>query len=158
MSTFTLAISYLTISNLPWFMDLTFQVPMKYCSLQQQTLLSSPVTSTTGCCFCFGSVSSLFLELFLHSSQVAYWAPTDLRSSSFSVISFCLFIPFLAGKSINWYNSLGKMFGGIFWSCTYLYQAILFLGETCIIVPQKKCTKCSQQPIHKRPKVGTAHW
>ena len=29
---FTLAISCLTISSLPWFMDLTFQVPMQYCS------------------------------------------------------------------------------------------------------------------------------
>ena len=29
---FTLAISCLTISNLPWFMDLTFQIPMQYCS------------------------------------------------------------------------------------------------------------------------------
>ena len=27
-------------------MDLTFQVPMQYCSLQHQTLLLSPVTST----------------------------------------------------------------------------------------------------------------
>ena len=53
---------------------------------------TSPVTSTTGHCFCFGSVSSFFLELFLHSSSVAYWAPTDLENSSFSVISFCLFI------------------------------------------------------------------
>ena len=51
MSTFTLAISCLTTSNLPWFMDLTFQVPMQYCSLQHQTLLLSPVTSTTGYCF-----------------------------------------------------------------------------------------------------------
>ena len=34
LSTFTLAISCLTTSNLPWFMDLTFQVPMQYCSLQ----------------------------------------------------------------------------------------------------------------------------
>ena len=39
MSTFTLAISCLTTSNLPWFMDLTFQVPMQYCSLQHWTLL-----------------------------------------------------------------------------------------------------------------------
>jgi len=38
--------------------------------------------------FCFGSISSFFLELFLHSSPVTYWAPTDLGSSSFSVISF----------------------------------------------------------------------
>ena len=36
-----------------------------------------------------------FLELFLHSSPVAYWAPTDLGSSSFSVISSCLIILFL---------------------------------------------------------------
>ena len=45
MSTFTLAISCLTTSNLPWFMDLTFQVPMQYCFLQHRTLLLSPVTS-----------------------------------------------------------------------------------------------------------------
>ena len=95
MSMFTLAISCLTTSNLSWFMDLTFHVPMQYCSLQHQTLLLSPVTSTTGCCFCFGSVSSFFLELFPHSSPVAYWAPTDLGSSSFSVISFFLFILFM---------------------------------------------------------------
>ena len=47
MSVFTLAISCLTMSNLPWFMDLIFQVPMHYCSLQHQILLSSPDTSTT---------------------------------------------------------------------------------------------------------------
>ena len=41
MSTFTLAISCLTTSHFPWFMDLTFQVPMQYCSLQQWTLLLS---------------------------------------------------------------------------------------------------------------------
>ena len=92
MSIFTLAISYLTTSNLPWFMDLTFQVPMQHCSLQHWTLLPSPVTSTTRRCFCFSSVSSFFLELFLHWSPVAYWAPTDLGSSSFTVLSFCLFI------------------------------------------------------------------
>ena len=95
MSMFTLAIFCLTTSNLPWYMDLTFQVPMQYCSLQDQTLLLSPVTSTTGCCFCFGSISSLLLELFLHWSPVAYWAPTDLGSSSFSIISFCVFTLFM---------------------------------------------------------------
>ena len=42
MSTFTLAISCLTTSNLSWFVDLTFQVPMQYCSLQHRTLLPSP--------------------------------------------------------------------------------------------------------------------
>ena len=76
-------------------MDLTFQIPMQYCSLQHRTLLPLPVTSATGCCFCFGPVSSLFLELVLHWSPVAYWATTNLGSSSFSVLSFCLFILFM---------------------------------------------------------------
>ena len=84
MWTFSLAISCLTTSSLPWFMDLTFKVPMQYSFLQHQTLLPSPVTSTTEC-YCFGS--SFFLELFLHWSPVAYWVPTDLGSSSFSVLS-----------------------------------------------------------------------
>ena len=95
MSMLTLAISCLTTSNLPWFMDLTFQVPMQYCSLQHWTLLLSPVPSTTGYCFCFGSIPSFFLELFLHWSPVAYWAPSDLGSSSFSILSFCLYILFI---------------------------------------------------------------
>ena len=75
--------------------DLTFQVPMQYCSLQHQTLLpyqSLPqlwIVFGLGC-FWFGSVSSFFLELFLHWSPVTDWAPTNLGSSSFSV----LFLPF----------------------------------------------------------------
>ena len=100
MSVFTLAISCLTTSNLPWFMDLTFQAPMHYCSLQHQTLHPLPVISTNRCCG-FGLASSFFLELFLHSSPIAYWAPTVLGSSSFSVISFCLFILFLGFLSKN---------------------------------------------------------
>ena len=95
MLTFTLAISCMTAANLPWFTELTFQVPLQYCFLQHRTLLPSPVISTTGCYFCFGSVSSFFLELFLSWSPVAYWAPTELGSSSFSVLSFCLFIPIM---------------------------------------------------------------
>ena len=95
MSMFTLAIFCLTTSNLPWFMDLAFQVPMQYCSLQHWTLLLSPVTSTTEYCFFFGSIPSFFLELFLHWSPVAYWAPTDPGSYPFSYLSFCLFILFM---------------------------------------------------------------
>ena len=98
---FNLAISYF---NLPWFLDLTFQVPMQHCSLQHRNLLPSPVTSTTGCCFCLGSISSFFLELFLHWSPEEYWAPTDLESSSFSVLCFCLFILF-TGFSRQEYRS-----------------------------------------------------
>ena len=70
MLVFTLAIFCLTTSNLPWFMDLTLQVPMQYCSLQHRTSPPSPVTSATGHCFCSASASSFFLELFPHSSSV----------------------------------------------------------------------------------------
>ena len=87
-------------------MNLPFQVPMQHCSLQHQTLLLSPVTSTTRCCFCFGSISSFFLELFLHWSPVAYWAPTDLGSSSFSVLSFCLFIVFMGFSRQEYWSGL----------------------------------------------------
>ena len=45
--------------------------------------------------FCFGSIPSFFLELFFHWSPIAYWAPADLGRSSFSVLSFCLFILFM---------------------------------------------------------------
>ena len=98
MSRFTLAIYYLTTSNLPWFMDLPSQVPIQYCSLQHRTLLLSPVISTSGCSFCFGSNPSFFLKLFLHWSLVVCWAPINLRNSSFSTLSFCLFILFFAAK------------------------------------------------------------
>ena len=106
MSMFTIAISCLTTSYLPWFMDLTFQVLMQYCCLQLRTLLPSPVTSTTGYCFCLGSVFSSFLELFLHWSPVAYWASTDLGRSFFSVLSFCLFILFMGFSRQEYWSGL----------------------------------------------------
>ena len=76
---FTLAISCLTTSNLPWFLDLTFQVPMKYCSLQHRTLLLSPVPSTTGCCFCFGWIPSFFHSFFplITSSILGTYQPGE---------------------------------------------------------------------------------
>ena len=79
---------------------------MQYCSLQHRTLLPSPVTSTTGCCFYFSSVSSFFLELFLHWSAIAFWATTDGGSSSFSVLSFCLFILFIGFSRQEYWSGL----------------------------------------------------
>ena len=81
MSTFTLAISCLTTSNLPWFMDLTFQLPMRYCSLRHWTLLLlSPVTSTTGCYFCFGSnpfILSGVISSLISSSILGNYRPGE---------------------------------------------------------------------------------
>ena len=118
MLMFTLAISCLTSSNLPGFMDLTFLVPMRYCSLQHQTLLPLPVTPTAGRCFGFSSISSFFLELFLHWFPVAYWAPTDLGSPSFSSYRFAF--------SHCWWGSQGKNTGVI---CHSLLQWTT-LGQT----------------------------
>ena len=87
-------------------MDLTFQVPMQYCSLHHQTLLLSPAASAAGYCFYFGSILSFFLELFLHWSPVAYWVPTDLGSSSFSILSFLLFILFMGFSRQEYWSGL----------------------------------------------------
>ena len=86
-------------------MNLTFLVPMQYFSLQHWTLLSPLDTSTTGCCFHFGSASSLLLEVFLHSSPVEYWAPTYPGSSSFSTISllFHTVHGFLKARMLEWF-------------------------------------------------------
>ena len=105
MSEFTLAVSYLTIASFPWFMDLTFQVPRQYCFLQHHTLLSPPDSSRTGSPFCFGSFSSFFLELFIHWS-LACWPPTNLGSSSFSILSFYLFMLFMGFSMQEYWSGL----------------------------------------------------
>ena len=97
---------FLTTPSLPWFIDLTFQIPMQYCFLWHRTLRPSPVKSTTGCCFLFDSVSSFFLELFFHWAPGTYWAPTDLGDSSFNVLSFCLFILFMGFSRLKYWSGL----------------------------------------------------
>jgi len=104
MSMYTPAISCLTTFNLPWFMDLTFQVPMQYCSLQHWTLLPSPITSITGLCFLFGFVSSFFLELFLHSNSIL----GTYRPGEF-IFQCSIFFPFhtvhgvLKARTLKWF-------------------------------------------------------
>ena len=56
--------------------------------------------------FLLGSIPSFFLELFLHWSPVAYWAPTDLGSSSFSILSFCHFILFMGFSRQEYWSGL----------------------------------------------------
>ena len=122
MSMFSL--SCLAASNLPWFMDLTFQFPMQYYFLQHQTLCLPPDTSTLSICFCFGPVASFFLELLvisLQSSTVAYWTPSDLGGSYLFAFSYCQ------------RGSLGKNTG---MDCHFLLQWTMF------------CQKSSLFPIH----------
>ena len=79
---------------------------MQYCSFQNWTLLLSPVTSTTGYCFCFGSILSFFLELFLHWSPAVYWALTNLGIPSFHILPFCLFILFMGFSRQEYWSGL----------------------------------------------------
>ena len=91
MSMFTLVIS---TSNLPWFMDLTLQVPMQYALYSIGLYFHHQSHPQLGAVFCFGSISSFFLKLSLLWSPVAYWAPNDLRSylseSYLFAFSYCL--------------------------------------------------------------------
>ena len=152
MSTFTLAISCLTASNLPWFMDLTFQVPMQYCSLQHRILLLSPVTSTTGYRFCFGSIPSFFLEWFLYWSPVAYWVPTNLGSSSFSILSFCLFILFMQFSRQEYWSAINC---GKFWK-RLKYQTTSASWETYMQVRKQQLELDMEQQTDSNRKRSTS--
>ena len=120
-SIFNFAFSCLTVSNLFWFMNLTFQIPMQYCSLQHWTWLSPPDMSTTECHFCFCSPASFFLALLVIvlPSAVTYWKSSDLRGSSSDVISFCLF-------SYCLQDSQSRVIGVV---CYFLLQCAMF-GRT----------------------------
>ena len=106
MSMFTLAISCLTTSNLHWSMDLTFQVPVQYCFLQHQTLLSPPDTSTRTLFWLWLSlfIPSRAVSLLFSSSTLGTYRPGE--NSSFSVISFCLFILFMGFSRQEYWSGL----------------------------------------------------
>ena len=79
---------------------------MQYCSLQHRTLLLSPVTPTTGYCFCFGSIPSFFLELFLHWSPVAYWAtywPGEFLFQYPIILPFHTVCGVLKARTLKWF-------------------------------------------------------
>jgi len=86
-------------------MDLTFQAPVQYCSLQHRPLISPPDTSTAGHNFCFCLASSFFLELFLCSSPVTFW-----HILTWGFIFQCpIFLPFhavhevLKARMLKWF-------------------------------------------------------
>ena len=86
-------------------MDLTFQVPMQYFSLRHRTLLASPVTSTAGCCFCFGSVSILseVISPLISSSILGTYRPGEF------IFQCPIFLPFhaihgvLKARILKWF-------------------------------------------------------
>ena len=106
MLMFTLAVSSLTTSNLPWFMDLTFQLSMQYCSLQHRTLLPTPVTSTAGHLFL------LWLHLFVLSGVISPLFSSSILCNSWPgefIFQCHIFLPFhtvhgvLRGRILKWF-------------------------------------------------------
>ena len=105
VSTFSLAISYLTTSNWPCFMELTSRF---LCNIEFTASDLASITSHVHSwvlfllCLCL----LILLDLFLHWSPVAYSAPTNPRSSSFSILSFCLFILFMGFSRQEYWSGL----------------------------------------------------
>ena len=104
MSIFTLAISCLTTSILPWFMVLTFQVPMQYLLYSSGLYFHHKSHPQLGVVFALALSLHSFWRYFCY--PVAYWAPTDLGSSSFSVLSFCLFMVFMGFSRQEYWSDL----------------------------------------------------
>ena len=77
MSLFTLAISCLTTSSLPWFMDLTFQVPMQYCffTAWDVTSITSHIHNRASFLFwlCLFILFGVISPLFSNSTLGTYW-------------------------------------------------------------------------------------
>ena len=65
---------------------------MQHCSLQHQTLLLSPVTSTAGYWFCFGSIHSFWsyfsIDLLWHIGHLLTWG-VPLSVSYHFAFSYC---------------------------------------------------------------------
>ena len=81
---------------------------MQYCSLQHRALLPSPVTSTTGCCFCSGSISSVSListvvSPLISSSILGTYGPGEF------IFQCPIFLPFhtvhgvLKARILKWF-------------------------------------------------------
>ena len=114
MLMFILTISCLTVSSFLWFMDLTFQVPIRYSFMWHWILLLSLDTSTTEHHIRFGLAASFILGLLvilLHSSPVTYWTPSGLGDSS--LVSYLL----------------GLLYSS--WGCRGKYTGVVCIPSSC---------------------------
>ena len=134
MSMFNLAISCLTTSSLLWFIDLTFQVPTQYCSLQHHTLHSPADTFITEYHFDFGSASSFFLELFPCFSPIAYWTPPDLGGGAHLLVSFLFAFLYCTWRS--WGRNTGVVSHSVLQWVTFCQNSLIWpihLGWPCMV-------------------------
>ena len=124
ISMFTLATSCLATSSLSWIVDLIFNIPLKYCPLQQWSLFSPPDTSTL--CIVSTSAHSLQILQFVYIEQAWNW------------VSKSLFFQFLkrASKKYKiamWYgNYLLNNFNAIILKLFLSGMLILIISNTSI--------------------------
>ena len=62
-----------------------------------------------GSAFALAPSLHFFLELFIHWYSAAYWAPTNPGSSSFSILSFSLFILFMGFSRQEYWSGLPSL-------------------------------------------------
>ena len=129
MSVFNLAISCLTTANLPWFMDLTFQVPLQYCSLQHRTLLLPPDTSTIRYIHNWASFlfSSSHFILFGAINNCPLLFPSNILDTfPGGLIFWChIFLPFCAAHGVLQARILE-------WGCHFLLQRTMFCQNSSL--------------------------
>ena len=109
-----------------------------------ELLLLSPVTFTTRYCFCFGSIPSFFLELFLHWSPVAYWAPIQSCGHCW-VFQICWHIEcstFMKQIIITWYRTRGN------YKFFYTLHGVYIL-ESVVSYQGNKSTEQTVMFLHK---------
>jgi len=85
-------------------MNLTFQAPRQYCSLQHQTLLSPPAASFLlwpSSLILSGAISNFPLLFPSSKLDIVY-----LGGLSSNVVSFCLFILFIGFSQQEYWNAL----------------------------------------------------
>ena len=99
---FTLAISCLTTPNLPWFTDLTFQVPMQYCS-DLASITSHIHSQVLFLLWLRPFILSGVIFLLISSSILGSYQPGEFI---FQCPSFCLFILFMVFSRQEYWNGL----------------------------------------------------
>ena len=127
MSVFTLVICSNT-SNLPWFMDLTFQVPMQYiCSLQHQSFTTRNIHNWALFCLwlCLfilpGAISPLFFSSLLDTYQ-----PGEFIFQCYIFLHFHTVYGVLKARMLKWFAI--PFFSGPHFVRT-LHHDSFFLGD-----------------------------
>ena len=129
LSVFTPPVSCLATFSLPWFMNLAFQVPMQYCSLQHQTLLSPPDTPTAGwCLICLGLfILSGAISLLFPSSKSDTYQPGGL------ILLWHLFLPFKGflrqETGVGCHSLLQQIMFCQMHVCVYLFVFLFLSGQ-----------------------------